>query len=673
MKSPFLASEAAPSAPPLSAPVLLSEKELAALQAQLQAAYSQSTQSFEEQRRLLRTELFGRVLHHGQASRLLQAIDPEFRGFALRELYELQFIIESREAGQSFAAALAAEGNMGLPAVQATALRNQIQATAAQALHFMPEGTTLPDGFDASALPSAPPAEFSIPPASAPPPEPGSVHAVTVMRFDGQIVTVVGDSATLTVANALTSTSQQLGVATFDPLQHYAVMVWPGRRHLDVSQTVAKLGIPCWARILWLERKMPTSANGQAVDPRSAGLRFEKIRSTFFGQQNFQMHVSKGELRNFLWNLNLDDSAFARLWQRLDTRGHGFLDIDDLLHLVGRAHMQHPSVPIDALIYEAATLILRPKPEVQEDSHFDLDVASLPGGLGFGEACGAHGCSYVFSFLLQIAVVVLFVMALGTPDHDESEQLGQACVITYIVYLIHCFCCSRFGSAVYNRVTGLDAVCDVMERPKTEDPHYSWTLQNYHYETRTTTESYTDSEGKSKTRTVTKTVRVDTGPRFYRQGRIPSVDRTATFVPDTSALTTEIDTDLSLDFSHSNYLQCYDHWRYSHRWDIHQDEHRTEWLPTQKAAVLAEWVSGTRPCWMRTTFYAFSSLFLCSCCFRLGAQMRCGQQSFTYRKKCYRIDYEPPSGGHRAAARFLGGLIAGMEIASAINRGAYVW
>eukprot|EP00969_Alexandrium_andersonii_P270039 11935426-Alexandrium_andersonii.AAC.1 len=37
----------------------------------------------------------------------------------------------------------------------------------------------------------------------------------------------------------------------------------------------------------------------------------------------------------------------------MDTRGRGFLDIDDLLHLVGRAHMQYPTVPIDALLYEA--------------------------------------------------------------------------------------------------------------------------------------------------------------------------------------------------------------------------------------------------------------------------------------------------------------------------------
>jgi len=581
--------------------------------------------------------------------------------------------------------------------LEGAALKAQVDATAQQALRFLPEGSEeLADSLDPFALASAPPAEFapSAPPADfsmpAPSAPPLADQAFLLLHFDGKVSTVVGNPATMNVAGILTAAGQHLGVLEFDPSRHYALMVWPGRYVLsDLTSSVAMLGIPSWARILWLEipvDKGKTAAE-KAADPRVAGLRFQQVRSSFFVlSQSGQMKISKAELRNFFWNLNLGDSVYMHLWQRLDTRKRGFLDIDDLLHLVGRAHMQHPMVPIDALLYEAATVIissLSEKPGAgPTGQHFDIDIAEVPHGVGASGACAQHGLSYFVSCFLQLVVpvlLVLFLLKVGSSNdyHGNSgntnalSNMGVWAGICYLVYLIHAFCCTKFASAVGNRITGLDEVCNTLERPKSEHPHYRWTIQCYHMETRTRQQSYQDANGNQQTRTVTETHRVNTWHSSH-SGVIPSVDHTATFVPDTTALVTEVDTFLDMDFSQSNYLFCYRHWCRANRFDIHADESRSEWLPSRKEGFLAEWVAGARPCWQRRTCYVFATLFLFSMCFRWLAQSKSGYQKFVYRKACYQIAYRPPDRCHHGAAALIGGLTAGMAIASVMG-GAYIY
>merc|ERR1719253_1669620 len=100
-------------------------------------------------------------------------------------------------------------------------------------------------------------------------------------------------------------------------------MVYPGRRSLtNLNSTVSELGIPSWARILWLE--FPThkeDKDAKAADPDKAGRRFQEVKSTFFAlAESSKTKISKGEMRNFFWNLNLNEGEFANLWQSLDTR-----------------------------------------------------------------------------------------------------------------------------------------------------------------------------------------------------------------------------------------------------------------------------------------------------------------------------------------------------------------
>lgn len=250
-----------------------------------------------------------------------------------------------------------------------------------------------------------------------------------------------------------------------------------------------------------------------------------------------------------------------------------------------------------------------------------------------------HCASYLFSLILQIAVPMLILGMLLTDFIDDwilEQWVPIATGVLYLIYLIHSFHCSKFSSTISNHVRGLDNICQQIETPKREHPHFSWHIQCYHYETRTRTVSETDANGKQTTRTETYEVRVNTHSA-RNNGVIPSTDRTPLFVPNTTALMTEIETHLSLDFSHSNYLGCYHAWCRSHRRDVHADESRSESLPSQKRSLLAEWVSGARPFWFRKSCYVLSTLLFCSMCYRLRVQRRCGRQEFTYFKKCHSI------------------------------------
>eukprot|EP00928_Gymnodinium_smaydae_P029612 TRINITY_DN22254_c0_g1_i2.p1 TRINITY_DN22254_c0_g1~~TRINITY_DN22254_c0_g1_i2.p1 ORF type:complete len:675 (-),score=63.16 TRINITY_DN22254_c0_g1_i2:268-2292(-) len=663
-------ASSAPSAPPL--PALASADDITRLTAVLR---KEASNGHEAQMRAMRIQLDGKVIHQGHVADILQSIDASHRAQTLRELYERQMLIDSDQAGPPFEVALGDAGALGLSQDEAAAMRAQMHATAEQALRFLPPGSAAPSAPPSNALPSAPPADFSDPTPSAPSLNAlGAEHAIILIHYDGKVISVVGDASALTLSDVFRVGGDHFGLPPFDASRHYAFMVWPGRCRLaDFDAPVAAMGISSWSRVLWL--KLPTPSNDQKpADPRTAGLRFQQVQSTFFSVcQTDGMNISRGELLNFFWNMNLDDAAFSRLWQRLDTRSRGFLDIDDMLHLVGRAHMQHPQVPLEALLYEAASLIVYGGP-AEMQTHFDTSVAEAPRGIGCKEAIKQHGCSYFVSLVLQMAVPLLLILQVieMSAGVSESDYKLQVAAVLYCLYLVQAFCCTRFSSAVGNRITGLDAVCNRLELPKTENPTYRWHIQCYHYETRTRQESYTDSNGNRQTRTVTETHRVNTWSSS-RTGTIPSIDATPVFVPNTRALVTEIDTSLDLDFSQSNYLQCYRHWCLANRFDIHADESRTEDLPSRKPGFLAEWVNGARPCWMRRLTYVFSTLLMCSMCFRLVVQSRVGLQNFTYKKRCFRIDYSPPGRCHHGAAAFLGGLTTGITIASALGSGGYVW
>ena len=68
--------------------------------------------------------------------------------------------------------------------------------------------------------------------------------------------------------------------------------------------------------------------------------------------------------------------------------------------------------------------------------------------------------------------------------------------------------CSEFK--YLSNIGDIVSVKDFIANLRNAIPTVSFSCESYHNETRTRTESYTDSSGKSQTRTVTETVRVVT-------------------------------------------------------------------------------------------------------------------------------------------------------------------
>merc|ERR1712032_31079 len=105
----------------------------------------------------------------------------------------------------------------------------------------------------------------------------------------------------------------------------------------------------------------------------------------------------------------------------------------------------------------------------------------------------------------------------------------------------------------------------------------------------------------------------------------------------TTAQMVEVTTHLELDFSSSNYLDRYRAWVAMNHWDVHADHSHRERLPTRKDSILAMWLVGVKPWWMKPEWYVVSTLLMFSLYYRLEAQRRCGRQVYTYAKRCLYI------------------------------------
>jgi len=343
-------------------------------------------------------------------------------------------------------------------------------------------------------------------------------------------------------------------------------------------------------------------------------------------------------MRNFLWNLNLSDEQFDRVKQRfapagVSGRDQNYITVHDMYFLLASAHLKFPHVPVDALVYEAVLGILGRR----TTAHIDRDLSQEDKGIGFRNACRLHCPSYVVSLILQGAVLACLAVfligslceALGVGE-DDRNNFGWAALVAYIIYLSHLACCVRLSRAFHNQTEGMQAVMELMDMPRNENPTYSWSVTNYHYETRTRTER--DSNGREVTKTETERVVTSS---FSTSGVIPSTDCTPSFVPQTQARQTQIDTSLDLDFSRSNYYDRYSYWCFFHRYDLHQDCTRSESLPSQATSCLAVWLPGSTPCWMSHASYWLANIFLMSFFYRWFLQARVGRQQYTYSKVCY--------------------------------------
>lgn len=548
------------------------------------------------------------------------------------------------------------------------------------------------------------------------------LRPLSVIRYDGHVACVSVDANRNTIQEAITASSELLGPPAFDPCLHvfFCVGAPPKTAVLvghyvkltglvsgenlngqigvvtavendmfNVALSTATITAHCdnviwwnvtavtrhsafevqpnamigdWclqdgARILWLERSVPipTSANTMALIGPLKQIKSQLVYLAARGN----ITISVGELRSFLWNLRLSDGDFERVQERFASQSN-YLQPDDVMFLLGRAHVQFPGVPVDAIIYEAVVSILGRR----TTAHIDRDLGGEAEGLGYCSACGQHCASYTISLILQgIVVACLIILLLSFVlevqimhmNPETIQGLAIACGVSYILYLCHLCCCVGLTSAFANLTEGMEQVMLLMDKPRQENPYFRWHISCYHWVTRT--EHYTDSDGKSRTRTHQEKMVTHTASA---SGVLPSTDLTSSFVPNTRAKQTQIDTNLQLDLSSSNYLSEYQRWCNFHRWDVHQDCTRSEDLHSRAASCIAVWTQ--RPWWMRMRFYWLANICLLSFFYRIYLQAHMGRQSYTYVKRCYSIPPQSPTG-------LVAGAALGISIALAAGAG----
>lgn len=448
----------------------------------------------------------------------------------------------------------------------------------------------------------------------------------------GRIVRVNGDELDVALPHGVERLHQD------NVVPHYVSVVTRGgvASPLDFNAPAETLGV---VRVLWLEK---THILDDATSPKSPAQQsrptlqgpMKAIGGQYIGMSSRRHNlVSLGEFRNFLWNLHLDDENFAVVSKRFAPSGN-YIDYEEVLFLLGRSHLRCKDVPVDALIYESVVSILGRR----TTAHIDRDLGAEDLGIGKRNACKEHCASYTVSLILEAVIWLSLAVGLVAIFLDEAghlrlepEMLAPA-GIAYLIYIIHLACCVRLTRAFSNETSGIEAVLAKMDRPRFEHPHYTWTVQCYHY--RTVTRTTRDKDGRTQTHTERK--RVNT--HYARAtGVIPSEDQTPEFIPNTRATQTQIDTTLELDLSRSNYIDSYHSFCRFHRRDVHQDCHRNEELPSRCTSCLAVWSQRNMPCWLNAGCYWAANLFAMSFLYRFLAQSRIGSQRYIYLKKCFNI------------------------------------
>lgn len=550
-----------------------------------------------------------------------------------------------------------------------------------------PETITTADGDWASPAwaPSAPPPDFGSesPGAGGAQAAQALLSQLLVIRFDGRCMNLAANTSSQTWADLGNLAASRMGDVVFDPSTHMLMGIGHSAAGVGVGSIVKVTGLTtspelngavgqvlksdggqlevalpvgmrilhqdnvvpnhqavvtrCAAfpldlekpvntsvlRVLWLEKDAGTSGSRPSRGPLQA------IGAQYMGMSICgKKAVSLGELRNFLWNLHLDDSQFAKVSKRFAPKGT-YIDYAEVLYLLGRPHLQFPNVPVDALIYEAVVSILGRK----LTAHIDRDLGAEDDGIGYRNACRKHCASYFFSIILQsiiwgdlLGALVLWIFSsefeVSTDILNDPAVFAPA-GIAYLVYLCHIACCVRLTTAFTNQTEGMENVMEAMDKPRHEDPYYKWSVQCYHYETRTRTR--TDKDGR--TETYTETVRVNTHSA-WKSGTIPSQDRTQNFLPNTMATQTQIESD---------YLARFQAWCWFHRWDVHQDASKKEDLHSRMTSCLAVWSTRNMPCWLGPRCYWLVNILALSFFFRILAQSRLGHQEYTYSKKCFNL------------------------------------
>jgi Ca2+-binding EF-hand superfamily protein len=247
-------------------------------------------------------------------------------------------------------------------------------------------------------------------------------------------------------------------------------------------------------------------------------------------------------------------------------------------------------------------------------------------------AAGASaGCAQVFesgagilSVIGIIAVIVGIVVAIVTSDMALLAIAG----VGYFIYLL-ASCGSTEAGLVQNSLQGTDALVEKLNTMYRANCAYSWSIECYHYETRTVTT--TDSQGHSHTRT--EKVRVVTHSAST-SGRLHTFDASPAFVPALNSYAlTQVLSSVNIQMLNTEYYAGRDHWRSSNTRDEHQDFSSSEDLPELLPELLVEYVPGTKPWWVSEGYFTLAVLTMLSLFYQVALNSICGRQEYVLEKK----------------------------------------
>eukprot|EP00913_Durusdinium_trenchii_P024387 g22896.t1 len=326
----------------------------------------------------------------------------------------------------------------------------EIASTAAGGSHFFREAyerqRLAADGPWAELIPSAPPDTGATPGVDGAHAAQALLNQLVVIRFDGCIANISVNSAQTWLEIGHQAASR-FGNVVFDPLRHELLGVGQAKeKGLQAGQTV----------------KITAVVN----------------RAELNGKIGRIVRVNGDEL----------DVALPHGVERL----HQDNVVPHYVSVVTRGGVASPldfNAPAETLGVVRVLWL--------EKTHI-LDDATSPKKRN---ACKEHCASYTVSLILEAVIWLSLAVGLVAIFLDEAghlrlepEMLAPA-GIAYLIYIIHLACCVRLTRAFSNETSGIEAVLAKMDRPRFEHPHYTWTVQCYHY--RTVTRTTRDKDGRT--------------------------------------------------------------------------------------------------------------------------------------------------------------------------------
>jgi len=213
-------------------------------------------------------------------------------------------------------------------------------------------------------------------------------------------------------------------------------------------------------------------------------------------------------------------------------------------------------------------------------------VAALPSG-----AKDEYAVDEQRRELAQKAVVTA-LHEKTTQDEFNESNCAVATVAVFPCYL----CCTGIGCSSLSsqsKINGLAPAVKYIAEVKEANATYTWSIQNYHYETRTRTVS----DGKGGSRTETYTVRVNTH-HASTSGTMRCTDESAMFVPNmrkrNCALTSTFNVTLDGAFA-GEYHRRKQMFYAANTTDTHQDKSSSFHLPPMQSTLWLEWADDAQP------------------------------------------------------------------------------